>query len=449
MLMTLLRTGAYACLFILLGLWISLISALYLRHGLRTRTVESGNVASLDERARGGNLAWTTSEDLTSDVFLVLNLDRRKDRWRCAEEEFRRHGIVAERVAAIDGTKRFPPENRTEEIYSLNLLNRQQKHQLAQENGINLGHLATFISHISAVRAIRDRKASFACIFEDDAILVPNFSEKLKVLKRELPNNWELLVLSMYCHTWPVCNENAKKQPISPHLKPVRGFMSGAGYCLNAASAALILSNVPHPRIETVAMDGYLTNLITPLGIIRHAFRAIVLPVLIPQDLMKLGSVLVDNPDCYSRFDSDIALWWKPEKPRSGEACVVFSRSGGRRLFAKVASRGVAWQPAKGGGMLIPTLEGESVLFGSTDRSRKEMRRIFVWKTMNIKTYQRTEICRLVFKSDSMSNSFSDFLTKRCCLKNGESREQSSNRFRIFIYIKLYFNLVVRNFVII
>ena len=174
---------------------------------------------------------------------------------------------------------------------------------------------------MSALQRIRDQNLEYGCIFEDDISLVPGFLGIFHELVQELPSDWDILVLSMYCHAgWSTCAQNDKLSPVSKHLRPVVAFMSGAGYCLNPHSATKVLSTLPCiGKSCGIAIDGYLSSLANQRKL--NAYRAINLPVVIPQDLMKSGKpVQVLDPDCYSRFDSDIALWWKPVKKRDGMA---------------------------------------------------------------------------------------------------------------------------------
>ena len=277
--------------------------------------------------------------------FMILNLRRRDDRWRCVSKEFQKHGIQPTRIEAVDAKIKFAPDVRRNVISGLKELSSAQKAALVDDTGINTGHLATFLTHISALRAIVDQNLDFGCIFEDDIALVDHFLERVNEMMVELPSDWDLLILSMYCHDgWSSCKLNHALRPISPHLRPVLAFMSGAGYCLNAKSAQRVLNTIPCTRGPCgVAIDGYLSGMAQSRSIV--AYRAVTLPVIIPQDMMKQGQhdgtrIQVQDKDCYSRFDSDIALWWKPDQSRTGQTCIVVSNNdkGGGKI--KIAARG-------------------------------------------------------------------------------------------------------------
>ena len=287
------------------------------------------SIRDLNQQVNNNNDDTAATTTMGDPRFMILNLKRRDDRWRCTSKEFRRRGIQPTRINAVDAVIKFAPNVRKQTIQNLPELSATQKYSLLDDTGINTGHLATFLTHISALRAIVTNNLEIGCIFEDDIALVDNFLDRFNSLTQELPSNWDLLVLSMYCHAgWSTCKLNTALQPISTHLKPVLAFMSGAGYCLNARSAQLVLDTIPCTNGPCgVAIDGYLSSLAQRQKIV--AYRAIDLPVIIPQDLMnhksRTNSVDVDDKDCYSRFDSDIAAWWKPDQKRRGKLCVIDS----------------------------------------------------------------------------------------------------------------------------
>ena len=123
---------------------------------------------------------------------MVLNLERRHDRWRCTRREFLRHGIEPTHVRAVDATKRFAKGLRQSAIMALAELSSRQKTQLLDDDGINIGHLATFLTHLSAIRRIRDGALDFGCIFEDDVTLVDGFKALVHEMYQELPATWDL-----------------------------------------------------------------------------------------------------------------------------------------------------------------------------------------------------------------------------------------------------------------
>eukprot|EP00947_MAST-08B_sp_MAST-8B-sp1_P000310 g310.t1 len=285
---------------------------------------------------------------------MVLNLDRRPDRWSCVRREFLREGLQVTRVAATDAKEVFRSrEQRASFIGGLRILSDAQKRQFieSEDLGIFRGHLATFVTHVGAIRRIAELPplrslgdtasptsawlGRVGCIFEDDVFLAAGFSDRFAALMDAIqyePNPWDLLLLNMYCTGNAFCSRNNGLRPASSKLlRPVRAFMSGAGYCLHRASARKILDTLPctSGRDCTTAVDSYM-SLMAVRGALT-TYRAVDLPVAIPQDADKKAQP-VAHADCFSRFDSDIALWWKPDEPRRGVLCVANVGDGPRVL---------------------------------------------------------------------------------------------------------------------
>lgn len=65
------------------------------------------------------------------------------------------------------------------------------------EEGIplNQGDLGCLLSHIKALQYAKSKNWNCVMIFEDDAVFVPDFNEKLTICMNELPANWDMLWL--------------------------------------------------------------------------------------------------------------------------------------------------------------------------------------------------------------------------------------------------------------
>ena len=103
---------------------------------------------------------------------VCINLDRRPDRWRCAQAELARHGFEGiERFSAIDGDAVEIPAYWTH----------------------TAGAYGCLLSHVQVVRAARNSGAADVLIFEDDAVLDPEFEEKFARFIKEVPDDWDML----------------------------------------------------------------------------------------------------------------------------------------------------------------------------------------------------------------------------------------------------------------
>lgn len=103
---------------------------------------------------------------------VCINLDRRADRWQRMQAEFARHGIVdVRRFSACDGNALVLPPH--------------WKH--------TAGAYGCLLSHVQVVQAARELDHESVLIFEDDAVLDPEFTNKFTSFIGEVPADWDLL----------------------------------------------------------------------------------------------------------------------------------------------------------------------------------------------------------------------------------------------------------------
>jgi GR25 family glycosyltransferase involved in LPS biosynthesis len=103
---------------------------------------------------------------------ICINLDRRADRWRRMQTEFARHGIAeVRRFSACDGNALVLPPH--------------WKH--------TAGAYGCLLSHVQVVRAARELAHESVLIFEDDAVLDPEFTTRFASFIGEVPADWDML----------------------------------------------------------------------------------------------------------------------------------------------------------------------------------------------------------------------------------------------------------------
>ncbi len=103
---------------------------------------------------------------------VCINLDRRADRWQRMQAEFARHGIAdVRRFSACDGNALVLPPH--------------WKH--------TAGAYGCLLSHVQVVQAARELGHESVLIFEDDAVLDPEFATKFASFIGEVPADWDLL----------------------------------------------------------------------------------------------------------------------------------------------------------------------------------------------------------------------------------------------------------------
>jgi glycosyl transferase, family 25 len=103
---------------------------------------------------------------------VCINLARRPDRWQRIQQELARHGIgPVQRFAAIDGES------------------------VAKPAGWNhsAGAYGCLLSHVEVIKEARDSGAASVLIFEDDAVLAPDFQARFAGYIQEVPDDWDML----------------------------------------------------------------------------------------------------------------------------------------------------------------------------------------------------------------------------------------------------------------
>jgi len=103
---------------------------------------------------------------------VCINLDRRPDHWKRIQAELARHGFACvERFRAIDGDAVEKPAHWTH----------------------TAGAYGCLLSHVQVVREARNSGAPDVLIFEDDAVLDPEFEKKFARFIKEVPDDWDML----------------------------------------------------------------------------------------------------------------------------------------------------------------------------------------------------------------------------------------------------------------
>jgi GR25 family glycosyltransferase involved in LPS biosynthesis len=103
---------------------------------------------------------------------ICINLDRRPDRWQRMQTEFARHGVEGvRRLPAVDGSTVQLPAT--------------WKH--------TAGAYGCLLSHVAVVQQARELGHESVLIFEDDAVLDPEFEIKFASFMEQVPSDWDML----------------------------------------------------------------------------------------------------------------------------------------------------------------------------------------------------------------------------------------------------------------
>jgi GR25 family glycosyltransferase involved in LPS biosynthesis len=135
------------------------------------------------------------------DVY-VINLDRNKSRLGLFMEQYAVSDISVKkvkRIAAADGRKiniaQYISDTAYKEIQTIETTGFRTKHyQLTR------GAVGCYLSHLKAYSLIKDSPdKSHGLIFEDDVNIAHDFFFKLNRLLRNIPNDWDVLLLGCHC----------------------------------------------------------------------------------------------------------------------------------------------------------------------------------------------------------------------------------------------------------
>lgn len=167
---------------------------------------------------------------IDSYPMMVVNLDRRPDRWMDCSEKLNKAGLkLFGRFSAVDGTK-------------LRLTN-YIKH-LFRNNDFNYrkGVVGCALSHIELWKTLVNSKNDYMIILEDDIELVDNFKEKLNLTMIYLEQNPHIDVIMLGHHLWS--HQKRSKSEEHPIISKIHfdDYMGGTfGYIISKAGACKYL----------------------------------------------------------------------------------------------------------------------------------------------------------------------------------------------------------------
>lgn len=186
-----------------------------------------------------------------NDVFervVVLNLDRRPDRWAQAQNQLQQAGITAERFSAVDGSV-LEVDAEYKEYAALSLIGTpagQRELKYSEDFYIHAESQAARIAHIeqrSGRKAVESRGAwgylksyrtileqalkdqvESLLVFDDDVLLHHRTPELFEAVSRQLPEDWLLLQLGTLQYNW----KSPWFEPVSENLYRTRGSAIGS-----------------------------------------------------------------------------------------------------------------------------------------------------------------------------------------------------------------------------
>ena len=158
--------------------------------------------------------------------FIVINLNYRTDRRSHIDKEFESQSIKFTFFSAINGNK----------------LNVDVMEYISQRTFRNIsnGSIGCAVSHMQIWENIAQRKENdIFCIFEDDVLLIDDFKERLNNLIRNLPVDFDLIILGSFNTRGRDILFHVSFQNLFRSYNPRRGMYS---YIINTKSARKLIN---------------------------------------------------------------------------------------------------------------------------------------------------------------------------------------------------------------
>jgi len=141
------------------------------------------------------------------DKIYFINLDKSLDRLIFMKKQLNNLDMNYERFGAVDGSK-----------LNINNLLRQK---ILTTDKMMCGAVGCSLSHINLWKRISKLNNESVLILEDDCIIDPNFTKKLHIYKKQIPNNFDILYLGGSNIYGKMISENILK-PISSDSSSTR-----------------------------------------------------------------------------------------------------------------------------------------------------------------------------------------------------------------------------------
>jgi hypothetical protein len=176
--------------------------------------------------------------DIRKCPTLVINLDRRPDRW----EEFKQQPSLKQftdlqRFSAVDGSKidtlkdtRISPHTR---------MNIARKYRRSDYEINTPGAIGASLSHASCWKRLLESKSEYLVVFEDDTLVTEEYLKKIDKLIPTLPE-WDMWLLGT--HAWGL-----QGLPLNEDQQGwwrVYSFTGAHAYILNRRGAEILLKEV-------------------------------------------------------------------------------------------------------------------------------------------------------------------------------------------------------------
>jgi glycosyl transferase, family 25 len=192
------------------------------------------------------------------DKIYVINLKKNNDRLNVFMDKAKKANVNVERFEAVNGKKL--PKKHPDII----------KH-FTKIIFLNKGQIGCALSHIKILEDAIKNNYKNIIVFEDDAIIPKDFWKKFNQAYKELPKNWDMLLLGINTGYGKLYSKHLVK------LKKYNGNWGTMAYLINVKFMKHIVKNKFNDTFDTFLRNNYYYNknfkifLINPL-LIKHDY---------------------------------------------------------------------------------------------------------------------------------------------------------------------------------
>lgn len=174
-------------------------------------------------------------EDIRSIPTLVINLDRREDRWK----DFKKQKTLKEfnnlkRFSAVDGSKIDVLNDSRIAVHTRQNIARKYRRSDYEIN--TPGAIGASLSHIGCWKQFLESDSQHLIVFEDDTVVTEEDLGKIDKLMKNMPD-WDMWLLGT--HAWAFAGAPLTKD--SKGWWRVKQFTGAHAYVINRRGAELLL----------------------------------------------------------------------------------------------------------------------------------------------------------------------------------------------------------------
>lgn len=198
------------------------------------------------------------------DEIVIVNLERCPDRLEMITTQLNKFNLPYKVFPAFDGQRIINP--------SMKMLTRAPLKAFKKLNPKRLkylpGMMSCAMSHISVIKHAQMMGLKGVLIFEDDAVLSPDFPDRLKLLEEQVPEDADVIFLGAITTS----DYLSKKYQVAEHVWDVQkmSFFGMHGYIVTQKGYKPVVNKLMEfeDTCDTLMVDGMLEKSIKGYGII-------------------------------------------------------------------------------------------------------------------------------------------------------------------------------------